>query len=178
MYRLKPEGGVPDVLEIPAEEMDKAMELHQALVEAAAENDDTLMEKFFEEGALSEDDMRAGIHAGLVTRGMFPVFCVCAGRDMCVRRTLEFLGNVVPCTDKMPRLITTEGVEVTPDSNGPTSLFFFKTTVEPHIGQVSYFKVISGKVKEGDDLMNADRGSKERIARRYFGSGYLMKSKR
>ena len=171
MYRWKPEGGVPDVLEIPAEEMDKAMELHQALVEAAAENDDTLMEKFFEEGALSEDDMRAGIRAGLVTRGMFPVFCVCAGRDMCVRRTLEFLGNVVPCTDKMPRLITTEGVEVTPDSNGPTSLFFFKTTVEPHIGQVSYFKVISGKVKEGDDLMNADRGSKERIAQLFAVAG-------
>ena len=115
--------------------------------------------------------MRAGIRAGLVTRGMFPVFCVCAGRDMCVRRTLEFLGNVVPCTDKMPRLITTEGVEVTPDSNGPTSLFFFKTTVEPHIGQVSYFKVISGKVKEGDDLMNADRGSKERIAQIYTCAG-------
>ena len=171
MYRWKPEGGVPDVLEIPAEEMDKAMELHQALVEAAAENDDMLMEKFFEEGALSEDDMRAGIRAGLVTRSMFPVFCVCAGRDMCVRRTLEFLGNVVPCTDKMPRLITTEGVEVTPDSNGPTSLFFFKTTVEPHIGQVSYFKVISGKVKEGDDLMNADRGSKERIAQLFAVAG-------
>ena len=94
-----------------------------------------------------------------------------AGRDMCVRRTLEFLGNVVPCTDKMPRLITTEGVEVTPDSNGPTSLFFFKTTVEPHIGQVSYFKVISGKVKEGDDLMNADRGSKERIAQLFAVAG-------
>lgn len=102
MYRWKPEGGVPDVLEIPAEEQDKAMELHKALVEAAAEHDDVLMEKFFEEGTLSEDDMRAGIRAGLVTRAMFPVFCVCAGRDMCVRRTLEFLGNVVPCTDKMP----------------------------------------------------------------------------
>ena len=118
------------------------MELHQALVEAAAENDDMLMEKFFEKGALSEDDMRAGIRAGVVTRGTLPVLRVCAGRDMCVRRTLEFLGNVVPCTDKMPRLITTEGVEVTPDSNGPTSLFFFKTTVETHISQISYFKVI------------------------------------
>jgi len=127
--------------------------------------------KFFEEGTLSEDDMRAGIRAGLVIRGMFPVFCVCAGRDMCVRRTLEFLGNVVPCTDKMPRPVTTEGVEVTPDSNGPTSLFFFKTTVEPHIGQVSYFKVISGKVKEGDDLLNADRGSKERIAQLFSVAG-------
>lgn len=171
MYRWKPEGGVPEVLEIPADEMEKAMELHTALVESAAENDDALMEKFFEEGTLNEDDMRAGIRAGLVVRGMFPVFCVSAARDMCVRRTLEFLGNVVPCTDKMPRLITTEGKEITPDSKGPTCLFFFKTMVEPHIGQVSYFKVLSGKVKEGDDLTNANRGSKERIAQLFVPAG-------
>ena len=173
MYRWKPEGGVPEVLEIPAEEAEKATELHKILVEAAAEHDDSLMEKFFEEGTLSEDDMRAGIRAGLVSRGMFPIFCVCAGKDMCVRRTLEFLGNVVPCTDKMPRLVTTEGVEVTPSTSGPTSLFFFKTTVEPHIGQVSYFKVVSGKVKVGDDLTNADRGSKERIAQLFVVDGQM-----
>lgn len=173
MYRWKPEGGVPEVLEIPAEEAEKATELHKILVEAAAEHDDSLMEKFFEEGTLSEDDMRAGIRAGLVSRGMFPIFCVCAGKDMCVRRTLEFLGNVVPCTDKMPRLVTTEGVEVTPSTSGPTSLFFFKTTVEPHIGQVSYFKVVSGKVKVGDDLTNADRGSKERIAQLFVIDGQM-----
>ena len=173
MYRWKPEGGVPEVLEIPAEEAEKATELHKILVEAAAEHDDSLMEKFFEEGTLSEDDMRAGIRAGLVSRGMFPIFCVCAGKDMCVRRTLEFLGNAVPCTDKMPRLVTTEGVEVTPSTSGPTSLFFFKTTVEPHIGQVSYFKVVSGKVKVGDDLTNADRGSKERIAQLFVVDGQM-----
>ncbi|WP_085535436.1 elongation factor G [Massilibacteroides vaginae] len=171
MYRWKPEGGVPEVLEIPAEESEKAMDLHKILVEAAAEHDDALMEKFFEEGTLNEDDMRAGIRAGLVTRGMFPVFCVSAARDMCVRRTLEFLGNVVPCTDKMPRLVTTEGVEVTPDVKEPTSLFFFKTMTEPHIGQVSYFKVLSGKVKEGDDLQNSTRGSKERIAQLFVPAG-------
>ncbi|MCD8179025.1 MAG: elongation factor G [Tannerellaceae bacterium] len=171
MYKWKPEGGVPDVLDIPAEEMDKAMEWHGALIEAAAENDDALMEKFFEEGTLSEDDMRAGISAGLVSRGMFPVFCVCAEKDMCVRRTLEFLGNVVPTTDRMPRPVTSDGVEVTPDPNGPTSIFFFKTTVESHIGQVSFFKVISGKLKEGDDLLNADRGSKERIAQIFVPDG-------
>jgi elongation factor G len=171
MYRWKPEGGVPEVLDIPAEEADKAAELHRILVEAAAEHDDALMEKFFEEGTLSEDDMRAGIRAGLITRGLFPIFCVSAGKDMCVRRTLEFLGNVVPCTDRMPRLVTTEGIEVTPDANGPASLFFFKTTIEPHIGQVSYFKVLSGKVKTGDDLSNADRGSKERIAQIFTTAG-------
>ena len=164
MYQWKPEGGVPEVLPIPEAEQEKAMELHKALVEAAAEHDDVLMNKFFEEGTLSEDDMRAGIRAGLVTRGMFPVFCVCAGRDMCVRRTLEFLGNVVPCTDKMPRPVTTDGREVTPVSDGPTCLFVFKTGIEPHIGQVAYFKVISGTVRVGDDLVNADRGSKERMS--------------
>ena len=145
--------------------------MHKALVEAAAEHDDALMEKFFDEGSLSEDDMRAGIRAGLVTRGMFPVFCVCAGRDMCVRRTLEFLGNVVPCTDKMPRPVTTEGIEVTPVSDGPTSLFVFKTSIEPHIGQVAYFKVISGTVHAGDDLLNADRGSKERMSQLFTIAG-------
>jgi elongation factor G len=173
MYRWKPEGGVPEVLEIPESEAEKAAELHQILVEAAAEHDDSLMEKFFDQGTLTEDEMRAGIRAGLVTRGMFPVFCVCAERDMCVRRTLEFLGNVVPCTDKMPRLVTTDGREVTPDSDGPASLFFFKTTIEPHIGQVSYFKVISGKVKSGDDLQNIDRSSKERIAQLFVVDGQM-----
>ncbi|MDR3262187.1 MAG: elongation factor G [Tannerella sp.] len=171
MYRWKPEGGVPEVLDIPDTEADKAAELHKALVEAAAEHDDVLLEKFFEEGTLSEDEMRAGICSGLITRGLFPIFCVSAGKDMCVRRTLEFLGNIVPCTDKMPRLVTTEGVEVTADANGPTSLFFFKTTIEPHIGQVSYFKVLSGKVKTGDDLTNSDRGSKERIAQIFTVAG-------
>ena len=171
LYRWKPEGGVPDVLEIPEEEMEKAMELHQALVEASAENDESLMDKFFDQGTLTEDEMREGIRQGLLTRGMFPVFCVCAGRDMCVCRTLEFLGNVVPCVDKMPKMVTVDGEEVAQDVNGPTSLFFFKTTVEPHIGEVSYFKVMSGKVKEGDDLQNADRGSKERIAQIFAVAG-------
>jgi elongation factor G len=171
MYRWKPEGGVPDVLDIPAEEMEKAQELHAALVEAAAENDDALMEKFFDDGTLTEDEMRAGISAGLILRGMFPVFCVCAEKDMCVRRTLEFLGNVVPTVDRMPHFKTTDGKDIAPDSDGPASIFFFKTTVEPHIGQVSYFKVISGKIKEGDDLLNADRGSKERIAQLFVVAG-------
>lgn len=102
---------------------------------------------------------------------MFPVFCVCAERDMCVRRTMEFLGNVVPFVDEMPKVVTANGEEVAPDPAGPTSLFFFKTTVEPHIGEVSYFKVISGTVKEGDDLQNADRGSKERIAQLFSVAG-------
>ena len=170
-YSWKPEGGAPTIEDIPAEEMDKAMEMHKALVEAAAENDENLMEKFFEQDSLTEDEMREGIRKGLVARGMFPVFCVCGGKDMGVRRLMEFLGNVVPFVSEMPKVQNTEGKEVAPDSNGPESLYFFKTSVEPHIGEVSYFKVMSGKVHEGDDLLNADRGSKERIAQIYVVAG-------
>lgn len=166
-----PDGGAPKREEIPAEEMEKAMELHKALVEAAAENDEALMEKFFEEETLTEDEMREGIRKGLAARGMFPVFCVCAGKDMGVRRLMEFLGNVVPFVDEMPRVFNTRGEEVVPSKEGPTSLFFFKTAVEPHIGEVQYFKVMSGKVHEGDDLSNADRGSKERMAQLFVCAG-------
>ena len=170
-YSWGPEGGQPTIEEIPAEEMDKAMEMHKALVEAAAENDEGLMEKFFESETLTEDEMREGIRKGLAARGMFPVFCVCAGKDMGVRRLMEFLGNVVPLVDEMPRVFNTRGEEVIPTKDGPTSLFFFKTAVEPHIGEVQYFKVMSGKVHEGDDLSNADRGSKERVAQIFACAG-------
>lgn len=129
------------------------------------------MEKFFETDHLSEDEMREGIRKGMVTRSIFPVFCVCASKNMGVGRLMEFLGNVVPFVDEMPAVHNTRGVEVKPDPAGPTSIYFFKTGVEPHIGEVQYFKVMSGVVKEGDDLTNADRGSKERMAQLFVCAG-------
>lgn len=170
-YSWGPDGGEPTIEEVPADQMDKALEMHKALVEAAAENDEGLMEKFFDSETLTEDEMREGIRKGLAARGMFPVFCVCAGKDMGVRRLMEFLGNVVPFVDEMPRVFNTRGEEVVPSKDAPTSLFFFKTAVEPHIGEVQYFKVMSGKVHEGDDLSNADRGSKERLAQIFACAG-------
>ncbi len=162
-YSWKAEGGAPIIEDIPADQLDKATELHNALIEAAAGNDDALMEKFFEEENLTEDEIREGIRKGLVTRSIFPIFCVCGGKSMGVHRLMEFLGNVVPFVSEMPKVSNAAGEEVAPDVNAPTSLFFFKTSVEPHIGEVCYFKVMSGSVKVGDDLSNADRGSKERI---------------
>ena len=170
-YSWGPEGGAPTIEEIPEEEKEKAMELHKALVEAAAENDETLMDKFFETETLTEDEMREGIRKGLVTRSIFPVFCVCAGKCMGVRRLMEFLGNVVPFVDEMPKVHNTRGEEVPVDVNGPESVYFFKTGVEPHIGEVQYFKVMSGSIKPGDDLSNSDRGSKERVGQIYVCAG-------
>ena len=172
-YSWGPDGGVPTIEEIPAEELEKAQELHQTLVEAAAENDETLMEKFFEQGHLSEDEMRAGIRKGLIDRSIFPVFCVSAAKDMGVRRMMEFLGNVVPFVKDMPAPVNTAGEEIKPNSDGPLSLFMFKTTVEPHIGEVSYFKVMSGTLTPGVDLDNVSRGSKERIAQIYCVCGQI-----
>ena len=173
MYRWKPEGGVPDVLEIPADQIQKAQELHNVLVEAAAEHDEELMEKFFDQGSLSEEEMRVGIRKGLIHRDMFPVFCVCAGKDMCVRRLMEFVGNISPSVSQTKKPQTCDGIEIAPDPKGPTSIYVFKTSVEPHIGEVSYFKVMSGKLKEGDDLVNVDRSSKERISQIFSVAGQI-----
>ncbi len=170
-YSWDAEGGAPTIEDIPAEEMEKATALNKILVEAAAENDEGLMEKFFDSETLTEDELREGIRKGLVTRSIFPVFCVCAGKDMGVRRLMEFLGNVVPFVNEMPKLHNTRGEEVVPSSDGPASVYFFKTGLEPHIGEVSYFKVMSGCIKVGDDMTNADRGSKERIGQLYACAG-------
>ncbi len=173
MYSWGPEGGVPTISDIPAEELEKAQELNKLLVEAAAENDESLMEKFFDQGALTEDEMREGIRKGLIDRSILPVFCVCALKDMGVRRMMEFLGNVVPFVSDMPKPVNTEGKEIAADPSAPTSIFVFKTSVEPHIGEVSYFKVMSGTLKAGDDLTNMRTGNKERIAQIYCVCGQI-----
>ena len=171
LYQWKHEGGTPEILDIPSEERSKAEELHNALVEAAAENDEALMEKFFDKGSLTEDEMREGIRIGLLTRGMFPVICASSGKDMGVRRLMEFLCNNAPCVSELPPFKNIEGKEIQPNPTAPVSLFVFKTTVEPHIGRVSYFRVMSGTVKIGDDLLNENRGSKERISQLFVVAG-------
>ncbi len=168
-----PDGGAPKVEDIPADQAERAQELHKALVEAAAENDESLMEKFFESEHLTEDELRLGIRKGLIERSIYPVFCVSAAKDMGVRRMMEFLGNVVPFVDDMAAPCNTADEEVKPDANGLLSLYVFKTTIEPHIGEVSYFKVMSGTLHAGDDLDNVTRGSKERLAQIYCVCGQI-----
>lgn len=172
-YEWGPDGGVPTISEIPDSEKEKAEELHQALLEAAAENDETLMDKFFEQGHLSEDEMRDGIRKGLIDRSILPVFCVSALKDMGVRRMMEFLGNVCPFVSDMPAPVNTDGEAVEPKADAPLSLHVFKTSVEPHIGEVTYFKVMSGTLKAGTDLENVTRGSKERMAQIFCTCGQI-----
>lgn len=171
MYKWGAEGGEPEIVDIPADQKDKAEELHNQLVEAAAENDEKLMELFFEEGSLNEDQMREGIKIGMVKRELFPVFCISAKKDMGVRRLMEFILNVSPFVSDMPAEKTTDGEEIKCDPNGPTSIFVFKTSIEQHLGEVLYFKVLSGIVEEGMDLINQTKDSKERLTQLYVVAG-------
>ena len=159
-----PDGGKATVTDIDPSVADKAEELKSALVEMAAENDEALMDKFFESGELSEEEMIDGIRKGLIDSSIIPVLCTGGEKSIGIDRMLEVLANIVPAPADMPAPADTEGNEVAPDPNGPVSLFFFKTTVEPHIGEVSFFKVMSGTLRPGTDLNNMNRGSKERIA--------------
>ena len=165
------EGQAPIVEDIPAGEYEKAKAFHMELVEKAAENEEGLMDKFFESEELTTDEIRKGARMGLETDSVYPVLCCSASTDVAVSRLLEFLANVAPEIDDMPQPVDADGETVPYNSDAPTSIFFYKTAVEPHIGEVNYFKVMSGTLKAGDDLVNADRGSKERIAQLFCSAG-------
>lgn len=170
MYKFN-DKGEREILEIPADQMDTAAELHNTLVEAAAENDEQLMELFFEKGSLDENEMRKGIAAGLIARGLFPVFCASAEKSYGIKRLLEFITNVAPSPNKMPAVKTDKDVEIECKTDGDTNLFVFKTTNESHIGEINYFKVYSGEVLEGMDITNTSSGSKERLSQLYVVAG-------
>mgnify|MGYP000514579119 CR=1 FL=1 len=164
MYKFKGDTGIREELEIPAEEMERATELNRILTEAAAENDEALMELYFEKGVLTQDELRSGLKLGLAKRDVIPVFCASGKRDIGAKRLMEFI-------IKAPNFLTVDGEEIEPDSNGPTALFVFKNIVEPHLGEVTYFRVISGKVTEGMELVNSKTGNKEKISQLFAVAG-------
>ncbi len=163
MYKFPATGGKPEKLEIPESEKAKADELHNALVETAAENDEALMELYFEEGSLTEDQMREGLRIGLANCDFVPVFCVSAKHNMGTGRMMGFIQNVAPGPADVGPTELEEG-ELACDANGDPVLFVFKTISEPHLGEMSLFKVCSGKVATGNDLSNAQTRGTERFS--------------
>ena len=169
-YHFTDDNGKFEETDIPAQYADEAEEMHQELVEKAAEGDDALMEKYFETMELSIDEVRAGLRAGLAKREIMPVFCVSARKDAGVRRLMEFVINVAPSPAGETNA-TIGGGEVVCDPAGPVSIFIYKTAVEQHLGDVSYFKVMSGVLKEGADLVNPENGNGERLSAIYAVAG-------
>ncbi len=163
MYQFGPNGGKPEKLPIPDSEKAKADELHNQLVEVAAENDEKLMELYFEKGTLDEDELRQGLKQGMMNHQVFPVFCTSAKKDMGSGRLLGFIDNVAPSAIEMPAEKTEEGTTIPCDPKGQPVLFIFKSLIEPHLGSLSLFKVLSGEVSTGNDLINSQNNGTERI---------------
>ena len=163
MYKFNDIGGKPQKLPIPEDEKKRADELHKLLVEAIASNDESLMEAYFDRGELTEDEMKDGMKKAMIQHDIFPLFCISAERNMGSGRLMGFIDNVCPSANQMPPQTTTSGMSLPCDPAGPACLFVYKTTSEPHVGDLSYFKVFSGTVRSGTELQNATTGSTEKI---------------
>lgn len=170
LYKYPKEGGKPQILDIPADQKDQAEELHAALVERAAESDEALMEQFFANDSLSPEELMKGMKAGILQRGLFPVFCTSAKKNIGVGRILEIISLLAPAPNEVPAPLA-DSKEVKCDPSGPATLFVYKSAVETHIGEINYFKVMSGEVKEGVDLVNNTTQNKERIAQIFVVAG-------
>ncbi len=170
MYKFSGDSGKYETSDIPSDLMDQATALHNELIEKAAENDEALMELFFANDTLTEEEMRAGITAGLINRGILPVFCVSARKNIGISRLMEFICNVAPSPADMPP-VKAGAMEVKCDKSGKSSMFVFKSSYESHVGEIIYFKVMSGEIKEALDLINTNTKNKERISQIFVNAG-------
>jgi elongation factor G len=171
MLRYGKDGGKAEVLDIPADQTSRATDLHNALVEKAAESDESLMELFFANETLSEEEIKKGISKGILNRSMFPVFCISAKYNIGIDRLLEFIVSEAPSITDMPAPKNSKGNEVKPDPSGPASVYIFKSAIEEHIGEINYFRVYSGKITENLDVINSNNGTKERLSQIFVNAG-------
>src|SRR6476661_5142338 len=171
MYKFKDTGGKPEKLPIPDDERSKADEMHKELVEAVASNDETLMEKYFDKGELDEDEMKSGLKKAMINHDLFPLFCLSAERNMGSGRLMGFIDNVCPSANEMPPQTTKEGDKLPCDPNGPACIFVYKLLSEPHVGDLSFFKVFSGTIKTGMELVNESNGVVEKINQLFMMEG-------
>ena len=171
MYKFRDAGGKPEKMPIPDEEKGRAEELHKEVSEGVASNDETLMEKYFDKGELDEDEMKQGMKSAMINHDLFPLFCLSAERNMGSGRLMGFIDNVCPSANEMPPQTTKSGGELTCDAGGPACMFVYKTISEPHVGELSFFKVYSGLIRSGMELENETTGVTEKITQLFLVEG-------
>jgi elongation factor G len=171
LYKFKDVGGKPEKLPIPDEEKERAELLHRELVEAIASNDETLMEQYFEKGELDENEVKAGLKKAMIEHDIFPLFCLSAERNIGSGRLMGFIDNVCPSANERPVPLTKGGDVLICNADGPICLFVYKTISEPHIGELSLFKVYSGTIKPGTELVNEANGVIEKLNQLYLIEG-------
>src|SRR5947207_3438864 len=171
VYKFKDTGGKPEKLPIPDAEKAKAEELHKELIEAIASNDETLMETYFDKGELMEDEMKMGLKKAMINHDLFPLFCLSGERNMGSGRLMGFIDNVCPSANEMPPQTTKSGDKLNCDANGPACIFVYKTISEPHVGELSFFKVYSGTIRSGMEMENETTGVTEKISQLFMVEG-------
>ena len=174
MYCFTDENGTREELDIPEDQLEYAQELNQELSEAAAVYDDALMELYFEKGALTQDDIRSGLKLGVANREIMPIFCTSGKRDIGTKRLMEFIINVAPgptTPTTAPKFVSIEGEELVADETQPAVVFVFKSQIEQHIGEITYFRVVRGKIAEGQELVNSRTGNKEKLSQLFAVAG-------
>lgn len=171
MYKFKDDGGKPEKLAIPDEEKERADTMHKELIEAIASNDESLMEKYFDKGELDEDEMKIGMKKAMINHDLFPLFCLSGERNMGSGRLMGFIDNVCPSANEMPAQVTRNGSTLPCDASGPACIFIYKTVSEPHVGELSYFKVYSGTLRSGMELENESTGANEKINQLFLVEG-------
>lgn len=171
LYKYPETGGKPEIIDIPSSEKERAEELRNELIEKAAESDEALMEIFFEKETLDEAEVKQGVITGIVSRGLHPVLCTSAKKNMGTGRLLELIIDLLPSPDQLPPVADINGVERKTDPSGTPSLFVFRTSVESHIGEVNFFKVMSGEITEALDVLNNRSSNKERISQIFMSAG-------
>lgn len=172
MYQYPPQGGKPQKMTIPVSEKEKAEQLHKELIETIASNDEGLMEKYFDKGELTEEEMKAGLHTSMIKHDIFPLFCASAEKNMGSGRIMSFIDYVCPAANEMPPQKTKNNNELPCNPKGPACIFIFKTIIEPHIGELSLFKVYSGTIRSGCELVNENTGVTEKINQLFLLEGH------
>ncbi len=176
MYVFPDSGGKPKKVDIPEDQMEKAQRIHNQLVEAAAENDEGLMEKFFDAGSLTEEELAKGLTIALANQQIYPIFCCSAIANKGSGRIMGFINDIAPSPAERPPIALDSGGELDITEQGPTSAFIFKTMSEPQVGMISYFKIYSGRLRAGDDLTNQTTRSTERINQIFLSLGKVRVS--
>jgi len=163
-------GDVPDDLEGPAQE------LHEQLVEAVAETDEELMEKYFSDGDLAPEDLNAGLRKAIVQLDLFPVCFGDAYNNVGIDRLMDALVHYAPTPQEAPGLnyVNEEGGEIVLEAEEDAQLaaLVFKTIVEQHVGELSLVRLYSGSLKPGDEVLNPTKNSSERIGQMFHLNGH------
>ena len=161
----------PEAADIGADYQEEAERLHNELVESIAENDESLMELYFEKGSLTEDEMRAGLHNAVLKRQLFPIFLTSAAETTGVARLLNFFVAVCPSPTELPPVQTVSGKALPANADGEPVAFTYRTMAEQHVGDYSFFRIFSGSLAPGMDLENAQTGAVERLGQLFSING-------